>query len=210
MNSKGYWVVLVLLTFAGHTSGQAPEGYYRLSPVALPDSVHEVWANGRVRISVTRQAATPFERELIAHAESLFPPADSIAAASRNSTVFSREAEEKAAAREGDRWWWINLGGVWLPYAVTGAAVAEYVDYVRVTFGKSRASGGSVALEYSAVARRVMDGDVRYVVELNVQFDHSCGPRCARSFSHSRTVRFDGAGAVLEIKGDRLPFFLVS
>lgn len=202
---------------AGSAVAQLPSGYSRDSTVVLPDTLHEVLRGGRFRIIIDRRADSARERELLSVAESLIPPTDSIeAAASRMRSASWVIDFADATHRTGPRWWWREWDGIWLPYALTGEAIAEYVRNVRTLSTSpnpfARHNPGvehRAFLEYAATVT-ALPADEGYRAELNVRYYFYCGPRCALSFTHTRVVVFDARGTVVRVEGDRPPHAVAS
>lgn len=218
MKARYLLLALLLVPPTPAVDAQLPPGYVRSdSTVILPDTLRESLLGGRFRISVTRVAASPQERELIARAESLIPPVDSIEAAAGKLTGSGWvRGFADARRRPGLRWWWREWDHVWLPYAVTADAIAEYISHVRALsvspnpFAEHNPGvEHRASLEYTAVVHSLPD-DEGHRVELAVRFSMFCGPLCALRFSHTRTVTFDSAGGVTRIDGDGPPNMVVS
>jgi hypothetical protein len=209
---------LLVIAAPGAVHAQLPAGYIRGDSVALlPDTLRESLIGGRFRISVTREAGSTTERHLIATAESLIPPKDSIeAAASKLTGSGWVRGFADARLRQGPRWWWREWNGIWLPYAVTGEAIAEYIRHVRTLstspnpFARTNpAVEHRASLEYRATVRAVPNS-AGHRVELVVQYNMYCGPQCGLRFRHTRTVTFDQKGTVIRVEGDRPPAMAVS
>jgi hypothetical protein len=99
--------VFMVCAVASSVSAQVPTGYYQGPSSPLPDSLREVRAGGRFTISIIRTAADAFERELLHHAEGLFPPRRLIEGAAAEQTELGHiQALTEAANVPGDRWWW--------------------------------------------------------------------------------------------------------
>jgi hypothetical protein len=205
-------LAVLIVTVATPGYAQLPPGYSRDTTVILPDSLNEVSRGGRFRISITRQAASDRERELIAIAESLIPPRDSIeAAASKLTGSGWVNAFAEAKLRPGPRWWWRKWDLVWLPYALTGQAISEYITNVRTLSTSSnpfaRHNPGvdhRASLEYTAHVRALPNTE-GHRVDLAVRYRFFCGPLCALSFSHARVVILDAKGVVVRVEGDQPP-----
>lgn len=194
--------------------------YTVVEPTPLPDSVHEVWADGRFEVRVVRSAANEMERALITRAESLVPREEVVEAAAAEERARGGawlRAQEEAAARPGPRWWWREWDYVWLPFALTGEAVDHYMTRVRELAAGANPFGSSdehtASVDYRATIERIDDErmpEVAYEVHMRVRFGFWCGMLCALDFRHGRTVRFDAAGEVLEAAGDARPEYVVS
>jgi hypothetical protein len=210
-------LAFLALASAPHLQAQVPAGYYVGHAPLLPDSLHEAYLSDRFTISIVRLARDSVERELLARAESLMPPADSI---ERKAALVSGSghvaAFKEAKEMPGDRWWWRDWDDVLLPYALTGAAIDHYVARVRALaaapnpFARwNQGVAHRARIEYTAaVEPRGADGGHR--VRMQVRFSFYCGPLCALSFDHSRIVEFDPAGTPVRVEGDRPPSYVVS
>src|SRR5262245_40685073 len=125
--------------------GQLPQGYHLGPASAVADTLTEVLAGGRFRATVSRVWRSSQERQLILTAERLYPSADAVLAAARDtaqrnrlrqmgSGVFSygRPASPpRPAGNPADRWWFDTFDNTWVPLAVTGAAVDYYLGRLR-------------------------------------------------------------------------------
>ena len=212
--------LLMRMALATPASSQGLDGYYYVPPPPLPDSLREVRAGGRFTISIVRTATDDFARELHRQAEGLFPPRSLIESATvgvRGSGHIRALAE--AASEPGNRWWWRDWDDVWLPFALTGAAVDHYVKRVRELSAQPNpfeewnpGVEHRASVEYTArVIRPASSLDAApFEVHLEVQFWFYCGRLCALSFTHSRRIQFDESGTVLGVSGDVRPSYVVS
>jgi len=194
---------------------QLPGGYEAEAPQPLPDSLREIRGGGRFTITVTR-AQDSLSHVLIERAESLVPPTDSVIASTRRSAGSGDIAAFESAARlPGRRWWWREFDNVLLPYALTGRAVAHYIDRVRELssganpFDRRSPASHRASVGYDARVEQAVYGD-GYQVTLTVTFDFYCGSLCALHFEHSRVVDFDRAGNPIRVRGDGPPVYIVS
>ena len=210
-------LAILAISAAPHLQAQLPTGYYAGHAPSLPDSLRETYLGGRFAISVVRIARDSIERELLARAEALMPSADSIERPAALVTGSGHIAALKEAkAMPGERWWWRDWDGVRLPFALTGAAVAHYVEKVRgLAAGPNpfarwnEGVGHRAMVDYTAaVEPRGAAGGHR--VRMQVKFSFYCGPLCALSFDHSRVVEFDPAGKPIRVEGDGPPSYIVS
>lgn len=202
-------------------SGQDLEDYFYAARAALPAAVVEGNDSGRFHLVISRPASSDWERELMERAESLYPPlrliSDSVSAHllepdTRGGIWGERFAE--AAAAPGPRWWWLLEGAVGLPFALTGQAVAQYLEHFR-----SLRSGPNPYAEYNpgvehraelVYAARVHSQEDGYVVEMSLRWSFYCGPLCGLRLGHTRRVSFDQEGVVVRVEGDRRPAYGVS
>lgn len=199
---------LLALAWSAPLSGQ-PEGYSLVEPPPLPDSLFESHAEGRFTITVSRATANRRERELLRIAESLLPDAAVIEAAVTEHLVEIDSAGrwplnfEEARGIPGDRWWWLDFGGL-LPFALHGRAVDHYIDFVR---SEARRAGGSergATLRYRALVTD-MPGEGGFRVTLSLSVSTYCGSLCGFGFDHQRIVVFDESGRVTSVQGDARP-----
>jgi len=205
--SRAFMIAASIL--AGPLGAQLPAGYTRVAGTPLPDTLYESTRAGRFRIRIERVAKDSTERRLIADAESLLPPPDSIDAAVAKSTNPRIAASfARAAARPGPRWWWREANGLWIPYALTGEAVAHTVERVRSLSHEPTPSyfepgwDHEVYVTYAAAVERTPVPGVAYRVHLKLDYFLDCGARCGYGFMPTRTVDYDAAGHVMSVSGD--------
>jgi hypothetical protein len=217
-------VVLALVVALGavcDARAQDLESYVLASPVLLPDSLSESLGDGPFSILILRSAGSSLERSLLAKAEALHPPPAQIEAATadwvdqRGSPGVWPRYFLEAAEAPGLRWWWREWNTVWLPYALTGAAVQHYLTRIRaLASGPNPFARDSTDLDHSGELEyraRVHPGGVdEYVVEMELRWSHSCGSLCGLWLTHRRRVVFDAVGTLIRIEGDQAPEFGVS
>lgn len=213
---------IVLLALLGTVAGaQLPDGYRLGAKVTLPDSVLDVRHSGRFRLTSQRVFKSESEERMIALAERLLPPREAIVSATRAEKRPSVvERLHSADARPGERWWWeADDDGTWTPYAVTGAAVAYYIDHWRALSEHPTATDSSdgnrrvVTFGYRATVTPVAptaDGAAHFRVRLELEWYWYCGPLCAEGFKHWREVDFAADGRVIAIRGDGRPSIWMS
>jgi hypothetical protein len=223
--------VLASVAWANLAAGQMPQGYHLGTPSAAPDTLVEVLANGRFRSTIRRNWRSDEERQLISTAERLYSDTDVLLAIARDAKELDRlkttasgvlsggrpNAPPRPAGNPMDRWWYDDFDNTWLPFAVTGAAVDYYLGRIRdiaagrgqFTYARGQ-TADRATFEYTASARRDTSAGRAYVVELRLTWTYWCGPLCAVSFTHTRTVSFDRTGAVVGITGDARPHVIVS
>jgi hypothetical protein len=152
--------------------------------------------------TITRDAASPFEENLIAIAESVYPPREDVL------DVFDENLEPP----EGDLWWYATFDQTPIPYAITWEAVAYY-DALVNSYSQLPNIGGVVAVRscafsYTAtVEESTMILDERltapvYAVKMELSWSLYCGALCGHWFSKERTVILDALGNVLAVFGD--------
>ena len=169
--------------------------------------------------SITRSFNSPFEESLIAAAEAVYPPRDSVVAAVPAWTDYEIPPTQY--------WWWWHFDGVLLPYAITGDAVAYYsglIDFLeadsagqflitadlvyeaQVSFESSYTVEGTedYPLEKPAVFKRV------YVVSMYLEWGQYCGILCAMDVTAKRLVVFDEHGTLINVFFDRRHVVIVS
>lgn len=208
MRSKTSLIGILLMALAGPATAQVPPDYSLVQAEPLPDSLIESYAQGRFEIVVSRSATTTRERELLAVAENLLPNVNLIEEAVEEHLSEIDSAGqwpanfEEARAIPGDRWWWMDFGGL-LPFALHGDAVHHYINLVRSYALAEDAMGRSATLRYSAHVTDV--GEEGFRVALAVSFSMNCGGRCGFGFAHKRIVVFDESGAVIAVQGDGQP-----
>lgn len=214
--------VSLLLLFTSTLAAQEDlSGYFEVSPAALPDTLSESHAGGAFRLTVVRNADSEEARRLLRQAESLFPSRESIEAEvadvlrSRSGPGWAARMREVASIT-GPRWWWDTFDRILTPYALTGPAVAYYLDRLR-----ELAAGPNPFVESSGTARH--SGEVTYragvqcdadsglcVVRMRLDWRYDCGSLCAIWFTEERSVTFDSAGRVVSVEGDGRPLYGVS
>jgi hypothetical protein len=221
---------LVVAYLVGASASAQPVGYHVGAAVVLPDSLVEVLARGRFRASVVRAAANATDARLIAAAEQLYPSRDVIIATAATDDERNRllatsagvslntlKVPQRVAGDPADRWWLDSFDETWIPFAVTAAAVEYYLgrlhDYAagRSPFGFIATDGADHgSLSYTARVGPSSEPGVTRIVELQLQWEYSCGMLCAMSFRHTRRVYFDAAGRVVRVEGDARPEVVVS
>jgi len=229
MNRSQVAILACVVTLRA-AQAQAPAGYHVGAHVLLPDSLVEVFDGGRFRLSLTRTARTHDERALIALAESLYPSAERLLGAARDSS----EREQLAAMATGvpsaiykiqprpagvpeDRWWLDSFDATWIPFAVTAGAVDYFAGRLRdLARGRGQvsylpgAAGDNGSFNYHATIHRGSEAGVAYVVELQLRWEYHCGSLCGIGFSHKRVVSFDARGNAIAVSGDTRPRVIVS
>ncbi|MDQ6768725.1 MAG: hypothetical protein M3Z54_01915 [Gemmatimonadota bacterium] len=221
---------LVVAYVVGASASAQPAGYHVGAAVVLPDSLVEVLARGRFRASVLRVAANANDARLIAAAEQLYPRPDAIIATATTADERNRlsataagvspktlKVQQRPAGSPVDRWWLDAFDETWIPFAVTASAVDYYLgrlhDYAagRSPFGFSATEGADHgSLSYTARVVPSSEPGVARSVELQLQWEYSCGMLCAMEFIHTRRVFFDAAGRAVRIEGDGRPDVEVS
>ena len=158
--------------------------------------------------SIVREAASVFEATLIARAEVVYPPRDSVVAA----------AWDPVQVPEVGYWFYGAFDGVLLPYAITGDAVTYYSELIDALEAGERLQFLTAAsLDYRATAsfreEYTFEGvdpetleplpsesfERVYVVEMSLKWHQYCGFDCAMWIDHDRVVVFDEAGDVLRV-----------
>lgn len=226
------WQVAVLSVCLGFRvlSAQAPSGYHLGANIVLPDSLLEVSAGGRFRMTVHRQPRTAREREFLTRAEQLYPAPESLLAVARDAkhrdhllalsagvVLNEFRVVPRAAGIPADRWWLDTFDATWLPYAVTSGAVSYYMERLRdLAAGRNQFAFGpgddpdKGSFDYTATVQPTTEFGATHVVELSIRWNYWCGFLCAMAFVHSRKVWFDAKGAVIRITGDGRPEVIVS
>jgi hypothetical protein len=187
----------------------------------LPDSLVERYQGDRFAIIIDRKVSDARDRSLIERAEQLFPNEAAIERAVDTFLIGHSgrawvAAFQDAESRPGQRWWWREWDDTLLPFAITGAAVAHYVERVRqLSAGPNPFAAYEptalhrASFQYVATVQPVSESSNIEVV-LRIKWSLFCGARCALGFEHSRRVVFDENGEVIEIEGDGPPAFEVS
>jgi hypothetical protein len=221
---------LVVAYVVGASAGAQPVGYHLGAAVVLPDSLVEVLARGRFRASILRVAANANDARLIAAAEQLYPTPDAIIASATTAkernlllataagvTLDTLWVPQRAAGSPADRWWLDVFDDTWIPFAVTAGAVDYYLgrlhDYAagRSPFKFSATDGTDHgSLSYTARVIPSSEPGAARIVELQLQWEYSCGMLCAMEFIHTRRVFFDAAGRAVRVEGDERPEVVVS
>ncbi len=123
---------------------------------------------------------------------------------------------DEAASRAGPRWWWDTFDGILTPYALTGPAVAYYLERLR-----DLAAGPSPVAEFTGSATHSGEVDYRAgvqchsdsgqcVVDMRLEWRYTCGSACAIWFTEERSVTFDSTGEIISVDGDGRPNYEVS
>ena len=163
--------------------------------------------------TVVREAASEFEASLIAQAEAVYPPRDTVVA----------RAWDPAQVAETEYWYHHSFDGVRIPYALTGDAVAYYADLIDTLQADTSEAGERLrsfthaSLDYKATASfrdvYTFEGEDPltreplpsesfervYVVHMSLEWSQHCGNLCAMWISHERVVVFDEAGTLLRV-----------
>ncbi|MEM1127970.1 MAG: hypothetical protein AAGI71_15080 [Bacteroidota bacterium] len=162
------------------------------------------------RTSIVREATSHVEADLIAQAEAVYPPRDSVLA--------HVPPERHDRIPETGYWYLDSFDGVRIPYALTGDAVTYYSDLIdALEAGEQLPFLTEASLEYRATASfretYTFDGqdpltlealpsvsfERVHVVEMSLAWYQYCGPVCAMWINHSRIVVFDEAGTLLQV-----------
>jgi hypothetical protein len=204
-------LLLLVCVAAPPAKGQVPDGYYIGESVFLPDSARESLAGGSFHITIERVFADSIEARILALAERLFPDSAAIVrVASRETLPRVVSGLEAAAMAPGNRWWWSSFDNAWTPYAVTGAAVQYYRQWM---YGRASAGKSSGEFVYRAYVERLSTsrkGQASFAVRMELSVDYLCGILCGMSFRAERRVLFDIDGIPLRIEGDGKPTVIVS
>ena len=171
-------------------------GFYAVSVTLLaPFLFGNCGIRPEFTVSVSRAAADAREAALIATAEALCPPYEAVAA-----LMASPPPESEACL-----WYYASFDGIYIPYAITTAAIEYYADVVR----DLEAAGANVraGLEYTARVEKVeftADAPESAVeaVLMHLRFSYHCGNLCGLWIDKTRTVYFDAQGFILEVVGD--------
>jgi hypothetical protein len=158
--------------------------------------------------SILRQADGALEASLLARAEAVYPPRDSVLAV----------AWDPAQVPEMGYWYLGDFDGVRIPYAVTGDAVAYYSELIDAWKASEQPPFFlQASLEYRAAvsfheAYTFEETDPRtgeplpsesfervYVAEMSLEWYQYCGDLCAMWIDHERIVVFDEAGELLRV-----------
>ncbi len=225
-------IVLVSL-LASSTQAQSAPNHRLGTQYQLPDSVYESHGERRSRMTISRSAITPYERELLHIAERILPDStvytglsftpewrrefERAASGIAREVPFSRPAEPRAAGERGERWWQLDFDGTFTPLAITGGAVRYYMErFHDIVQGRGQFSQPGVTAQdwvnfnHTARVKQTTDHDAQHVVVLSVGWDHWCSSMCSMSFSHARRVYFDAQGRVVHVQGDGSPSVVVS
>lgn len=108
----------------------------------------------------------------------------------------------------GPRWWWNSFDETLTPYALTGPAVAYYLERLR-----ELAAGPNPLAEYTGTTWHSGRVDYRAsvqcrgdpgpcVVEMRLAWSYTCGSLCAIAFGEERSVTFDASGEIISVEGD--------
>lgn len=123
---------------------------------------------------------------------------------------------EDVTSMDGPRWWWHSFDETLLPYALTGPAVAYYLERMR-----DLAAGPNPLAEYTGTDSHSGEVDYRAgvqcrgdrgpcVVEMRLRWRYTCGSLCAIGLIEERSVTFDASGEIISVEGDGRPQYGVS
>lgn len=172
--------------------------------VAIPDTPAREWPpNPEMhKISITRTAATAQEYAAIRVAEAAYPARDAVL------KVFQGEAPKN----ESKLWWYWEMSGTRLPYAITGDAVNYYTRLVKRYRTESDHGYWEPRSNFTYKASAKWHGDevtiegmqLSRVWEVDMQMDytHSEASGFMMMFSKTRKVILDQNCRVLDIFGD--------
>ncbi len=202
----------VLLLIAIHVvcpltaMGQSLPGYVVGDPGVLPDSLVESYHSGRFTLAVFRTAADSAELRALVVAESLLPvesvieaAVDSTLSEMRHTGLWPRNFA-LAREREGPRWWWLEWEHAWLPFSVTGPAIAEYMEKMRGLAASYPHETVNDSGRFSYVASVMTNENGAHTVTMSVTWDFG-----AMRFEHQREVEIDRDGNPIAVRGDGPP-----
>jgi len=159
--------------------------------------------------SIERFFSNEFEKNLITAAESFYPPRDSV--------VNAAAMEFRIFIPDTNYWFYDAFDGVKIPYAITIHAInyfeeaidaltasinsfiykAEFNYKVEISYYETYIFEGFdqlTGLQFPSIAFNNVN-----VVEMNLSWDHYCGPECGLYIKHKRIVVFNSQGDLLQI-----------
>jgi hypothetical protein len=183
-----------------HTSYNPLNSYYYDTnavtielPVLLIDT-----AGSSFTLEVTRQVGYEPAKRLTEKAESFFPP---------DSMVNELGFIDTSAIAES-LWWYEELDGTRVPYAITGSAIEYYINRIR-WYRQNTSSMISAYFKYNSTFEYYYDcivGNTKYeevfIVVQEMQWMQYCGPLCAMGFTRKRIIIFDKNEDIIAIIGD--------
>ncbi len=225
-------IVLISL-LASNTEAQSAPNHRLGTPYQLPDSVYESHVERRSRMTISRSAITPYERELLQIAERILPDSTVYTGLSftpehrrefkrqasgiARTVPFVRAVDPRPAGLTNERWWEMDFDGTFTPLAITSGAVMYYMErFHDIVQGRGQFSQPGVTAQdrvnfnYTARVEQTTDHDAQHVVVLSVRWYYWCSSMCSMSFSHTRRVYFDAQGRVVHVQGDWSPSVVVS
>lgn len=170
--------------------------------------------SGKVWITIKRQVDPKFATALRI-AEAVPPNQDSL-------QRLARRVGYAPPRGAGTNQWWYNVAdGIRLPYAITGAGLAYYLELAKnIRRGRNPVPGltiNSAELTYTAEAAfqdtLTIGADLLHdviIVRLTLRWGSYCGDLCSLSFSKVRRVVLTHDGRVIQVEGDGLAPGLVS
>lgn len=170
--------------------------------------------------TITREASSEFEHQLIAQAEMVYPSRDSILAVA---PVLLHSSIPDTAA-----WFCDIFQGIRIPYAITENAI-EYYSHLIDSLAAHPAENRLITADFTYHATigfhetYTFEGtgpyaneslppanfDSVYVVHMSLKWDQNCGMGCGMYFSPRRLVIFDDTGMVLRVIYDGPAFIRV-
>jgi hypothetical protein len=162
--------------------------------------------------SITRVFSNEFEEQLLKKAESIYPPRDSVLAIGKIIKIDS--------IPETGYWFYRTIDGIKIPYAITTEAVNYYSNKIEELYNDSTSSIYNAKFTYkaeikfyetfkidvdriSSAIKQPYNANNVYVVEMSMEWHHSCGNLCGLAIWLKRVVVFDSKGMLLKVFYDR-------
>lgn len=162
--------------------------------------------------SISRVFSNEFEEKLLKKAESIYPPRDSVLKIVPNN--------EKDSIPETNYWFYRTIDHIKIPFVITSEAVNYYSNKINELYNDSTSTIYSARFIYKAevcfhetfnididriggLIKQPHNFNNVFVVEMSMEWGHSCGNMCCLSFDKKRIVVFDLQGNLLNIFYDK-------
>ncbi|HRN28034.1 MAG: hypothetical protein IT276_04650 [Ignavibacteriaceae bacterium] len=168
--------------------------------------------------SISRVFNNKFEEKLLKEAETFYPPRDSV--------VKIALKEYKDSIPEIGYWFYKTIDYIKIPYAITSDAVDYYSKKIDELYKDSTSIINSAKFIYKAevkfyetfkldvdrismAIKQPYDANNVFVVEMSMEWGHSCGNLCCLGIRIKRVVVFDLQGNLLKVFYDKFGSIII-